>query len=93
MTTQPGWYPDPQAPHRTRWWDGGQWTSHTAVRAGHQFFAAYPAASAWWVDVDEPPRRKPRGPKIVVTVGIAIVVGYLAVVAFVVMFGTINSRG
>jgi hypothetical protein len=32
MTTQAGWYPDPQAPHLIRWWDGGQWTSHTAAR-------------------------------------------------------------
>jgi Protein of unknown function (DUF2510) len=24
-----GWYHDPQAPTLLRWWDGGQWTSHT----------------------------------------------------------------
>lgn len=29
----PGWYPDPQAPHVMRWWDGYQWTEHTAPRA------------------------------------------------------------
>jgi hypothetical protein len=23
----PGWYPDPDNPARTRWWDGYQWTS------------------------------------------------------------------
>jgi len=24
-----GWYPDPGAEHRWRWWDGGRWTQHT----------------------------------------------------------------
>lgn len=25
----PGWYPDPQAPHTERWWDGTAWTAHS----------------------------------------------------------------
>lgn len=25
-TTLPGWYPDPHAPGRRRWWNGGAWT-------------------------------------------------------------------
>lgn len=31
MTQQvpPGWYPDPQLPQRSRWYDGTQWTEHT----------------------------------------------------------------
>lgn len=29
MTHQPGWYPDPHAPQRLRWYDGHQWTSHS----------------------------------------------------------------
>ncbi|MDI3407101.1 DUF2510 domain-containing protein [Streptomyces cavernicola] len=29
MTTPPGWYPDPAAPHVERWWDGAAWTEHT----------------------------------------------------------------
>ncbi len=26
VTQEPGWYPDPDDPSRTRWWDGGAWT-------------------------------------------------------------------
>lgn len=26
----PGWYDDPEDPHRLRYWDGGQWTAKTA---------------------------------------------------------------
>ncbi len=28
--TPPGWYPDAQVPGQNRYWDGQQWTSHTA---------------------------------------------------------------
>ncbi|MFD0310798.1 DUF2510 domain-containing protein [Streptomyces sp. NPDC127119] len=28
MTTPPGWYRDPSAPHAERWWDGTAWTEH-----------------------------------------------------------------
>ncbi|MFJ5556557.1 DUF2510 domain-containing protein [Streptomyces sp. NPDC093250] len=28
MTSPPGWYRDPNAPHLERWWDGTAWTEH-----------------------------------------------------------------
>ena len=28
----PAWYPDPTEPRAWRWWDGTQWTQHTAPR-------------------------------------------------------------
>ena len=28
MAAPPGWYPDPQNPHRKRYWDGIRWTVH-----------------------------------------------------------------
>ncbi|OBA72302.1 ATPase [Mycobacterium sp. 1554424.7] len=33
MTTQAGWYPDPQSPEVLRYWDGRQWTSYTHAGA------------------------------------------------------------
>ena len=32
----PGWYPDPWASGRVRWWSGGDWTSFTAPVGGQQ---------------------------------------------------------
>ncbi len=29
-TPEPGWYPNPEVPSQIRWWDGNQWTDHTA---------------------------------------------------------------
>ena len=38
MTTngvaRPDWYPDPASPWLLRYWDGAQWTAHTAPRPG-----------------------------------------------------------
>ena len=33
-TTPAGWYPDTQTPGQQRYWDGSQWTEHTAPGAG-----------------------------------------------------------
>ncbi len=30
MDTDAAWHPDPQNPAQLRWWDGSQWTEHTA---------------------------------------------------------------
>ena len=35
MDHEAAWHPDPQDPTRLRWWDGTQWTEHTAPVAGH----------------------------------------------------------
>jgi hypothetical protein len=36
MTEEPpaGWYPDPNDPERSRYWDGNAWTAQTAAREG-----------------------------------------------------------
>src|SRR4051812_22143893 len=35
MSSAPaGWYPDTQTPGQQRYWDGSQWTEHTAPGAG-----------------------------------------------------------
>ncbi|WP_077801886.1 DUF2510 domain-containing protein [Streptomyces sp. JHA26] len=34
MTPPPGWYRDPSAPHRERWWDGTAWTGHRRAPEG-----------------------------------------------------------
>lgn len=44
-TTPPGWYPDPNNPQAQRYWDGSQWTEHTADPTGGQAEAGQPAAT------------------------------------------------
>ena len=33
MVMPPGWHPDPYNPADVRYWDGAQWSPHTASRA------------------------------------------------------------
>lgn len=35
MNHPPGWFPDPSAPHRLRWWDGARWTEHVSDAGVH----------------------------------------------------------
>ncbi|MFS8203683.1 DUF2510 domain-containing protein [Streptomyces sp. CWNU-52B] len=41
MTTPPGWYRDPAAPHTERWWDGTAWTEHRRAPGAPQPQPAY----------------------------------------------------
>lgn len=69
MTTQPGWYPDPQNPAVMRYWDGTQWTQHT--QAGQPVpFQGQPAKKKSKVLV---PILAVLGGLIVVIVGLSIV--------------------
>lgn len=43
---QPGWYPDPAQPGLQRYWDGAQWTAHTAPQAGAVAPAPYAGAAS-----------------------------------------------
>jgi hypothetical protein len=49
-TTPPGWHTDPNSPGLLRWWDGQQWTSHTAPAAGPAPEAAQPSIASAAVD-------------------------------------------
>ncbi|HTC68480.1 MAG TPA: DUF2510 domain-containing protein [Acidothermaceae bacterium] len=69
MTTQAGWYPDPQAPYLRRWWDGQAWTAHISAPPAAPF-----VANPYAFTLPTPPSR--RGPVIA-----AIVVAVLVVVA------------
>jgi hypothetical protein len=40
-----GWYADNTGASLQRWWDGSQWTTHTAARAGAQAAAVAPVAA------------------------------------------------
>jgi hypothetical protein len=45
MSLDAGWYVDPSAPGRMRWWDGTSWTATTAEQPG-SLNAIFPAAVA-----------------------------------------------
>jgi hypothetical protein len=49
-----GWYPDPQDPSQTRWWDGARW-GQLAPRTEPQFAAPYGGGGVGLHDVPRPP--------------------------------------
>jgi hypothetical protein len=46
-SASPGWYPDPRAPHRQRYWDGTRWSEQTRARKGGGFVAGYRRLPMW----------------------------------------------
>jgi hypothetical protein len=72
----PGWYPDPEAPERQRFWDGNRWTelrAHPVVNVGQ------PAATG--IPGPVPDERRRSNPWIVVAI-IAIVAAVLFALAW-----------
>lgn len=51
-TVEAGWFSDPQDPRRSRWWDGGAWTTHVAT------FAPQPEPEAVGPSVTSGPMRQ-----------------------------------
>lgn len=69
----PAWYPDPSDPDTLRWWDGRQWTPHTAPLSDPPMIAATltsaastpqqtpPAAPVIATNATDPARKRRRG--------------------------------
>ena len=55
ITPPPAWYPDPENSSLLRWWDGVDWTAHTAPTSSPSVPAPLPATTngtrryPWWV--------------------------------------------
>lgn len=78
MNAQPNWYPDPQNPYQLRWWDGTQWTAHTAPKPVPQA-----PAPAGYVIADKRPVNK--APFIIIGVVITVIVGVIIAMVLGVM--------
>ncbi len=76
MPTGPGWYDDPQAPGKERWWDGHRWTRH--VRHDVPDIPPAPWADIAHPVIDSTPPRRPGSLALAVAsgiLGVALVTG------------------
>jgi hypothetical protein len=73
----PGWYPDPEAPERQRFWDGNKWTDARAYPVA----GADPNAMSGPPTGEVPEEKRKSDPRIVIAL-----IAVLAVVVIVIVF-------
>jgi hypothetical protein len=76
----PGWYPDPEAPERQRFWDGTKWTEARAYPVAGADGAAAPAGAAP-AGAPVPDEKRKSNPWIVIAL-IAVLVALLFAAAW-----------
>ncbi len=70
MTLAPGWYDDPGAPGKERWWDGHSWTRHVRHDVPDIPLAPWVDPSHPAVVVDATPPRRPGSLFLSIAVGV-----------------------